>query len=235
MTVRTRSSSQNRSAKEEQKVQKAEDDKKRRPILRGWFHAIAAPFLIPAGVELIKKAPTDPVKYACLAYAISVALQFTVSAIYNVPTWDPDTRLALRKVDHACIYFVIAATYTPFCAIAFEKYPSSLVLLFFMWTVATIGFASCFIKKGAFKSKIVSSASYILLGWCGTPALMANVFPHVVYRYILFGGLWYSVGGIMYALHWPNPIQGVLEYHEMFHLSTIIANSMMYEAVLQAL
>ena len=231
--MKTQSSSRN-GAVEEQR-QKEETGKKQRPLLRGWLHAISIPFLIHSGIDLIHRAPTKPIQYACMAYVVSATLQFSVSALYNAPTWDPETRAALRKVDHACIYFLIAATYTPFCVVASETYPSSLVLLAFMWTVAIFGFARCFLKKDAFKSKAVSSTTYILLGWCGSLAVVFGVFPSSVYRYLLFGGLWYSMGGIMYALHWPNPIRGIMEYHEVFHLCTIIANSMMYEAVLQAL
>ena len=234
MVVSRLSSSQNRSL-EAQRDGKEPTDSKRRPILRGWLHAIAVPYVIHVGIDIIHKAPTNPIKHACLAYVVFVALQFTVSAIYNVPTWDPETRLALRKLDHAWIYFVIAATYTPFCIIASEIYPLSLLLLLFMWTIAIIGFASSLLKKGGFKSKAISSASYILIGWCGTPALITGVFSKSVYNYLLLGGLSYSIGGIMYALHWPNPVRRVLEYHEMFHLCTIVANSMMCEAILQAL
>lgn len=234
MAVRTRSSSQKRTTE----VEKHTGDQtptKRKPMLRGWFHGIIIPIFIYYAINLIQKSASNPAKYACFTYAAAVVLQATVSAIYNIPNWRPEMRLLLRKYDHAVIYILIAATYSPFCVVASEVYPRSTLVLWLMWILASFGMASCFIKKGAFKSKIVSSLSYILIGWCGAPPLAHGVFERIVYRYLLLGGISYSVGGMMYALHWPNPIRGILEYHEAFHLCTIVANLMMYKAILHLL
>jgi hemolysin III len=233
MAVSTRSSSQNRAGRVQGSGNQQVHTK--RPLLRGWLHAGAVPFIIPAGIHLIDKAPTDRIKYACLVYLVCAALQFTVSGIYNIPTWDPETRLALRKLDHASIYLVIAATYTPFCVIASGTYPPSMLLLLFMWTIAIVGFATALVKKDGFKSKAISSISYMTIGWCGSPAVLNGVFLSSVLRYNLLAGLSFSIGGIIYALHWPNPVRGILEYHEVFHLCTIIATAMFYKAILEAL
>lgn len=234
MGVTTRSSSRNRAAKV-QRVGIQQVDTKRRPLLRGWLHASSIPLMIPSVIYLMQNAPTYPIKCACLTYIVFLGLQLTVSGTYNIPTWDPETRLMLRKLDHAVIYLLIAATYTPFCVIGSETYPQAWLLLQFIWIVSLIGFAMSLIKKDGFKSKAVSSAIYILIGWCGTPAFIYGIFSNSVLHYLLLGGLSYSIGGIMYALHWPNPVKGILEYHEMLHLATITANVMMYKAILQAM
>ena len=39
---------------------------------------------------------------------------FGVSALYHRLTWSPGRRSWLRRLDHAAIYLLIAATYTPF-------------------------------------------------------------------------------------------------------------------------
>jgi hemolysin III len=39
---------------------------------------------------------------------------------------------------------------------------------------------------------------------------------------LLVGGLAYSAGAVVYAVKRPNPIPGVLGYHEVFHACTIV-------------
>ena len=48
---------------------------------------------------------------------------------------------------------------------------------------------------------------------------------------VLVGGLFYSVGGIVYALKRPDPRPAVLGYHELFHLCTIAAAACQYVAI----
>jgi hemolysin III len=48
---------------------------------------------------------------------------------------------------------------------------------------------------------------------------------------LLIGGLAYTVGAVAYALKRPNPYPGVLGYHEVFHLCTLIAAGCQYAAI----
>jgi hemolysin III len=45
------------------------------------------------------------------------------------------------------------------------------------------------------------------------------------------GGALYSVGGIMYALHWPDPWPNTFGYHEVFHACTAVAAICHYIAI----
>ena len=45
------------------------------------------------------------------------------------------------------------------------------------------------------------------------------------------GGLSYSIGGLIYAVKWPDPNPKVFGYHEIFHMLVIIA-SMLHFAVI---
>jgi hemolysin III len=45
------------------------------------------------------------------------------------------------------------------------------------------------------------------------------------------GGALYSIGGIMYALHWPNPWPSTFGYHEFFHACTAVAAICHYIAI----
>jgi hemolysin III len=40
---------------------------------------------------------------------------------------------------------------------------------------------------------------------------------------ILVGGLFYTVGAVIYALKRPNPFPGKFGFHEIFHTLTLLA------------
>jgi hemolysin III len=52
---------------------------------------------------------------------------------------------------------------------------------------------------------------------------------------LLRAGLTYSIGGLMYAMHWPNVAPSLFGYHEAFHICVIMASAFMYTAVKHAI
>jgi hemolysin III len=48
---------------------------------------------------------------------------------------------------------------------------------------------------------------------------------------VVLGGIAYSLGAVAYALRRPNPIPGVLGYHEVFHVLTLVAVGCQYAAI----
>jgi hypothetical protein len=52
---------------------------------------------------------------------------------------------------------------------------------------------------------------------------------------LLAGGLLYTLGGVAYATHRPDPKPGSFGYHEVFHLLTVIAATCQYAAVFLAI
>ena len=90
----------------------------RKPLLRGWIHAIAAPAVLAAVVILACRAETAAATAAVAVYAVSAVTLFTVSAVYHLGSWSPRVQPVLRSVDHSDILFPIAGTYTPFAVLA---------------------------------------------------------------------------------------------------------------------
>ena len=48
---------------------------------------------------------------------------------------------------------------------------------------------------------------------------------------VLAGGLFYTAGGIVYALRRPNPFPRVFGYHEIFHVLVIAAVCLQYTVI----
>ena len=48
---------------------------------------------------------------------------------------------------------------------------------------------------------------------------------------LVAGGLSYSIGGLIYALRWPDPSPKVFGYHEIFHMLVIVASALHFTAI----
>ena len=51
---------------------------------------------------------------SAIVFGVGVTAMFAVSGFYHVITWTPTVRRWLARLDHATVYGLIAATYTPF-------------------------------------------------------------------------------------------------------------------------
>src|SRR5207237_411974 len=68
--------------------------------------------VLPTRKKLRREAPT------LFGTAAGVVAMFLVSGVYHVVTWGPRVRSWLARLDHATVYGLIAATYTPFGVLA---------------------------------------------------------------------------------------------------------------------
>ena len=72
-------------------------------------------------------------------YAVSMLCLYTASTVYHSLNTNVQGRLFLRKLDHVMIYFLIAGTYTPVCAITLGGMLSGRVMLAVIWAMALLG------------------------------------------------------------------------------------------------
>jgi hemolysin III len=79
-----------------------------KPSQRGVLHTYAAVVAPVAGILLTLEGPTARARWGLLLYALSLTVQFTASATYHRPTWDPARRRIMKAIDHAAIYILIA-------------------------------------------------------------------------------------------------------------------------------
>ena len=62
-------------------------------------------------------------------------------------------------------------------------------------------------------------------------AVRARWLAAAVVVLLAVGGLFYTVGGILYATRWPDPWPTTFGHHEFFHACTVIAALVHYIAV----
>lgn len=202
-----------------------------RPLLRGYFHAGAAVLAALGGAYLFVLSGGDlPRQLSMLVYGASLTLLFAVSALYHVRSWAPARAAILRRLDHANIFVVIAATYTP---IAFNLLPgpSRIGLLGAVWGAAVAGAVASL--AGLDLHRWARAGLYVGMGWIALAVLgqVLAALPAPAIALLLAGGVLYSAGALSYARRWPDLWPRVFGYHEVFHLLTISAAVAFYVLV----
>ncbi len=152
-------------------------------------------------------------------FMLSMILLYGASASYHAFQLDETSNHRLKRLDHMSIFVLIAGSYTPVCLIVLPG-NSGLRLLITVWAVAIVGIFFKFFWVGC--PKWVSSVIYIGVGWlCLSefPAIL-SILPKSGFLWLLSGGLFYTVGGVIYALKLniiPKNEKG-FGNHELFHL-----------------
>lgn len=150
-------------------------------------------------------------------YGSSMILLYLASTLYHLL---PVSELAvqrLRTFDHLMIYVLIAGTYTPICMLALPG-AWGISLLITIWSLAVLGM----VTQGVwFKApRWLSTSIYILMGWLVAVAIIPlyKTLPLGALWWLIGGGLFYTVGAIIYALKKPNLTNPWFGFHEAFHL-----------------
>jgi hemolysin III len=205
-----------------------------KPRFRGWIHVYSAATAVAAGASLVAVSwavVSTRAGLATLAYTAATILMFTVSATYHRVRWTSETaRKWMRRLDHSMIFVFIAGSYTPFALLAMPPDAGRLVLSI-VWGGALAGILLKMCWPSA--PRWVGVPLYLLLGWVavwytGTILHSAGVAAMVL---LFVGGALYSIGGILYALRWPDPWPNTFGFHEFFHACTAVAAICHYVAM----
>lgn len=204
-----------------------------KPLLRGWLHLGMTPVVLVGGVLLVVLAPTVAGRIGSAVWLAGALLLFGTSAAYHLGDWKPATRAALRRWDHANIFVFIAATYTPL-ALTMLPTAEATKLLVLIWSVGVVGLVVRVFWHTA--PRWLDVACYLGMGWAGIawlPAFWAQ--SPLVVLLIALGGLFYTVGALIYARKLPNPSPAWFGFHEVFHACTIAAALAHFAAIAVAL
>ncbi len=193
------------------------------PRLRGWMHAGMFPLVVGATVTLICLAPTGIAKLACSLYAATSMLLFGISACLHLIPWHSKRKHdAMCRIDYSNIFLTIAGTNTPI-ALALPdaiRWP----YLAIIWGTAIAGLLAHVLWKNG--PDWFFTIIYCILGLAAAVLLpllwnQPAAGPAVCWL-IIAGGACYIAGAVCFALRKPIFIPGWFEYHELFHLGTLL-------------
>jgi hemolysin III len=159
-------------------------------------------------------------------YGIGLIAVFGFSAGYNMAR-RPGWKEALRRLDHAAIFVMIAGSYTPFAVSAIGG-TWGLGLLAVVWGVALLGVALKLFLPRRFER--LSIALYLAQGWAILAALepLAAAVSGTTLGLLVIGGGLYTLGVVFHLCH-------RLPYHNaIWHGLVLVAAGCHYAAVLEA-
>ena len=160
-----------------------------------------------------------------LIYGVSMVGLYTASTLYHCRNVSVKGRIALRKYDHASIYFLIAGTYTPICLVVLRTDGAWGWALFgVIWALALAGLVLTLAWITA--PRWLTAGIYIFMGWLAVVALvpLLRLLPPAGFFWVLGGGILYTVGGVLYAVKWPGRDNPRFGCHEIFHLFILMGS-----------
>ena len=170
-------------------------------MLNSWSHGLSALAALGGFVVLIVFAVFSSKNFALLSvlfYGIGLFAVFLSSALYHGIEKEP-LKEYLRKIDHSCIYLLIAGTYTPVLLITIG---GAFGWTFFgvMWCLALIGI---FLKmRHIERFETLALVMYAVMGWLALLKIgyLYNNLPGAGFWLLLSGGLSYTVGIFFFVM-----------------------------------
>jgi channel protein, hemolysin III family len=189
-----------------------------RDPVSAWIHLISALLSIIGTVVLLRLGWGDWLKeLSLLIYGLTLILLFTASTIYHSAQTTPERLLRLRKLDHSSIYLLIAGSYTPLCLYFFTG--------FWRWgflgVIWLFGLVGILVKVFVINApRWVTAGIYLVMGWLSIFAVkeMLTTMPPAALIWLLAGGLFYTLGAVIYITKKLDFLPGVFGFHEVWHV-----------------
>ncbi len=197
-----------------------------RDPLSGLTHFIGILLAVTGLVLLLTRTGQPLTAEQIISFSIfgsAMILLYTFSTLYHWLPVSGKTLELFRKLDHIMIFIFIAATYTPVCLVTLNGV-WGWTILGSVWAIALAGL---FIKIFWLNApRVLYTAIYLLMGWF----IMIGIYPLAQamssngLNWLAAGGLFYTVGAVIYALKKPNPFPGVFAFHELFHVFVMLGS-----------
>jgi hemolysin III len=200
------------------------------PLLRGVLHEGACYAALVAAVPFVLSANGSLATTAAAVFAAGTVVMFAASALFHRLPWSAGAHRWMRRADHAGIYLMIAASYTPYGLLALDG----------AWRFAVLGVVWAGVLIGITVKSVwvdapgwVTAAIAVALGWVSVVALpqALEALGLAGFLLLMLGGAFYTAGALVYALRRPNPFPSVFGFHELFHAFVNAAVACHYAAV----
>lgn len=189
----------------------------------GLLLSVAATFI------LLHKAIVANDGWALLAYALfgfGMISCMASSTVYHYVI-EPSLKAQIRHFDHASIYVLIAASYSPFTLILLREEQFWGWLLFgLVWIIALLGIVISF--RPLKRNSHLKTTSYVLMGLIVLIAFkplieVANATGSIRSIYwLIIGGVFYIAGAIIYATAKREFVHAIFHLFVLFGLASHI-------------
>lgn len=205
--------------------------KKIKDPVSGFSHLIGAVLSIAGLVLLIVYASLygegawDIVSFTI--FGVGLLLLYTFSSLYHLLNLGETGTRVFKKFDHIMIYILIAASYTPIC-LGPLRGPWGWSIFGVVWGFAILGtiLTAVWIKA----PRWLTTSIYIGMGWL----VVVMVYPLIKtfnelnalssLLWLLAGGIFYTIGGIIYGLKKAPFTTKHFGFHEIFHIFVMLGS-----------
>lgn len=160
---------------------------------------------------------------AVAAFGISLILLYTASTVYHSVIAGPKTIAFLRRMDHSMIYVLIAGTYIPLCLIALQ----GTIGWVLFWVISSLALLGVLFKLIWFHSpRWLSTLLYVLMGWIAI-FYSGSLAPSIGtggLTFLIVGGIFYTIGAIIYWLKPEFLRSRYFGFHEIFHIFILLGS-----------
>ncbi|WP_067727182.1 PAQR family membrane homeostasis protein TrhA [Oceanobacillus damuensis] len=182
------------------------------------FGAIMAAVGLIAMLVKVSATTNSVLAYTAVTiFGVSMIALYTASATYHMVVAKDHVIAFLRKMDHSMIFVLIAGTYTPFCLISLNGVTG--------WSlfgvISGLAIAGVTFKLVWFHSpRWLSTALYVLMGWI-VVLFSSSLAPELgIYGmiFLVAGGMFYTIGALIYWLKPSFLSFRHFGFHEIFHI-----------------
>ena len=201
--------------------------KKLREPINSITHLAGALFsLIALIAMLIKAISTNASSVGILSvtiFGISLILLYISSGTYHGIISSDKVISIFKKLDHSMIFVLIAGSYAPFCLLTIGgKFGVTMFIIMITLAVLGIIFKLCWFTCPCW----VDSTMYIGLGWAALFMIkpLASILPAISLFLLVLGGIFYTIGGVIYASKSKKLTIGNWGFHEIFHIFILLGS-----------
>ena len=156
------------------------------------FALVSMPYLVEKSRKMGEFMPV----LAVLIFGIGMLAVYVSSTLYH-SIQSPKLKQRLHVCDHVSIFFLIGGSYVPF-VVAYADARTATIFLSLQWFIILVAAVLKLFFIGKYEN--VSLFVYVFLGWSVVFLVkpFSATMPFDVFKWILIGGLSYSIGVFFY-------------------------------------
>lgn len=160
-------------------------------------------------------------------FGVGLLLLYTFSTLYHLLNLGEKGTRVFRKFDHIMIYVLIASSYTPIC-LGPLRGPWGWSTFGAVWGIAVIGIVLTAVWIKA--PRWLTTTIYIAMGWLvvimAYPLIKTFSELNALHSlwWLLIGGIFYTIGGIIYGIKKAPFTTKHFGFHEIFHIFVMLGS-----------
>lgn len=158
-----------------------------------------------------------------LLYSLSLMALYLSSSAYHFSKI-PERKVLYKKMDHICIYYLIAGSYTPYLLLGIGGELGH-NFFYLVWGIAILG--TIFKVFHVHKFEMLSTLSYLGMGWLVVLIWkpLVDSIPESALHLIMIGGAFYTLGVVFYKM------KKLPYHHAIWHLFVLAGSVFHYLSV----